>query len=176
MRKSAITSFSAIEPESNVVAGMPASPQGGGLSKEVFAIQKVKAFPGTTATKGEAGMSDAVAENSRQMLSELERKFGSDHPFVAGFVYELQKEAAPAWLMKLVGSQKREAIPKTQLQQGISKLRAHVESRVKPQLTTKTPMPHEQEGFPLMDRESRTVAKLDARAAKGRTSTPALQV
>jgi hypothetical protein len=107
-----------------------------------------------------------------QMIVDLQAKLGSDHPFVLGFAYELQKEGAPEWMAKIVGLIRKPAqeAAKTPLQSGLAKMKARL-SAVKPQISAKTPMPHEEGSFPLLGSEARTVARFDAR--RNRLATPA---
>lgn len=173
MNKKAITSFSTIEPESNFIAGMPNSPQGagpGGTLTAAASVQKVKMFPGTTASKGEAGMSDVIAEGANEMVAQLERKFGSSHPFVMGFVSELQKDAGIGeFFKKMMPAVAKKVVPEaTLLQRGVNRLNAVKErtSTFKPQLAIKTPMQHET--FPVDRETSRFHTRMSAKAAKGR--------
>lgn len=106
--------------------------------------------------------------DAEQLVADLQAKLGSDHPFVIGFVYELQKEGAPAWMTKLIGRLKGPAaeVSRSPLQDGLAKMKARL-SAAKPQIAAKTPMPHET--FPVDRETSHFHARMDAKRARGRT-------
>lgn len=118
MKKLAISVTTNIEPETGFIAGFPQSPGGAIARPETMAIPR--RVPKTMSLKTEGGISTAIAEGASQMVSDLERKFGS--AFIRGFLYELGKEGSPKALRQI----------KARL------------SAVKPQLTYQRPMPHEE--------------------------------
>lgn len=66
----------------------------------------LRRFPKTMAARQEAGVPSAISENSRAMVDDLERKFGS---FMAGFAHEL-KSAGLADMVKRQVYAKRPSI------------------------------------------------------------------
>lgn len=87
LRKDAIAVIGPAEQGTDVIAGMPAGPS---VPRETLGI--VKRSPKTLAFKTEGGVPTAIAEGAREMVDQLERKFGSD-PFMAGFIYEIKLAA-----------------------------------------------------------------------------------
>ncbi len=94
--KSAISVTTNIEPETNILAGIPTSPRTAIARPEVLAIPR--RTPKTLSLRTEGGMPAAITEGALAELGNLERKFGSD-PFMQGFVSELSKDAGfKSWL------------------------------------------------------------------------------
>lgn len=90
MRKSAISvTVSNAEPEVQFLAGMPTSPTAAIARPEVLAIPR--RVPKTMSLKTEGSVPEAIAEGGREMVSQLERKFGE--AFFRGFLDELEKMA-----------------------------------------------------------------------------------
>lgn len=91
MDKSAISvTVSNAEPEVRFLAGMPESSPTAISRPEVLAIPR--RVPKTMSLKSEGGVPEAIAEGGREMVDQLERKFGE--AFVRGFMDELEKSAA----------------------------------------------------------------------------------
>jgi hypothetical protein len=111
--------------------------------------------------------------DTAQLIAELQEKLGSDHPFVLGFVYEIEKEAGIKDFFKgLVPGASRAAPEMSQLQRGVNRLNAAkanpVKARVdslKPQLAAQRPA----ETFPTDRADSHFHSRMDAKRARGRT-------
>jgi hypothetical protein len=112
--------------------------------------------------------------DTAQLIAELQEKLGSDHPFILGFVYEIEKEAGiKSFFEGFVKGRGKVAPEMSQLQRGVNRLNAAKSDQMKirtdslkPQLTAQRPMPHE---FPMDRDTSHFNARMDAKRARGRT-------
>lgn len=136
MRKQAISvTVSNAEPETQFIAGMPTSPTTSISRTEVLAAPR--RIPRAMSYKAEVGVPTAIAEGAREMVDQLERKFGE--AFLRGFLDEIEKDAGLhdsflRWLGK-TPSVKRPASP---LQAALQAPKASIKTRlegVKPMIS-----------------------------------------
>lgn len=119
LNKEAIATTGPAEQGTDFVGGMPASPS---VTHE--ALGPLRRFPKTMIARQEAGVPSAISEGAREMVEQLERKFGS---FMSGFVSELKS----AGLTDIVRRQVHAKRPSVVQGSGITreKLRSPVEPR-----------------------------------------------
>jgi hypothetical protein len=89
VKKSAISVTTNVEPETQFLAGIPASPTAAIARTEILASPR--RTPKTMALKTEGGIPSAISEGFRETADRLSRKFGS---FWAGFLCELKAAQA----------------------------------------------------------------------------------
>lgn len=141
MHKQAISvTVSNAEPETGFVAGMPTSPTTSISRTEVLAAPR--RVPKAMSYKAEVGVPTAIAEGAREMVDQLERKFGE--AFLRGFLEEMEKDAdLYASFQRWLGKTPSVKRPTSPLQAAIQAPKASIKTRlegVKPMITRPQPM------------------------------------
>lgn len=90
--KRAIAVHMDVSPTTDVIAGMPTSPV-------VVRNQGLRIPERVKKTEG-GSVATALSESFRSVAGDLERKFGSNHPFVLGVLSELEKSGDVAGFFK----------------------------------------------------------------------------
>ena len=136
MHKQAISAtVSNLEPETGFIAGMPTSPTTAISRTEVLAIPR--RVPKTMSLKTEGGVPTAISEGAREMVDQLERKFGE--AFLRGFMDEIEKDAGlHDSFLRWLGKTPQAAAELSPLQKAIRAPKASIKTRlegVKPMIT-----------------------------------------
>jgi len=168
VRKAGISvTLSNVEPEVQFLAGFPTSPTTAISRPEVLAIPR--RVPKTMSLLTEGGVPAAISEGGREMVEQLERKFGE--AFFRGFTDELGKEAQLGWIKSLVGGGAKIAPrPIPPLQAAVkSRLKTRLEG-VKPVIAQPRPIKGPEPGAEFAHFEP-SIRRIER--ARGRTAVPA---